>query len=218
MDEPLRHTPRLQKVQAIMRVTKAFQPPVQTADDYIETYTGRRFFLDTPDFDIKDIAHALSNICRYSGHCARRYSVAEHSILVSYIMEDQSLGEPFEGLMHDAHEAYIGDIASPWKQYLPDYVALEHRLESRMRSWAGLSDKISDGCKLADYTALILEARVLIPSGAKDWKMNPAVTAMADKVQDDYHIMCFDYESARREFMGRYQRLRIPVCPVASAG
>ncbi len=176
------------------------------ADDYIETYVGHKFYLDNPIFDIKDISHALSNVCRYSGHCDRRYSVAEHSLLVSYIMEDQALGDPFEGLMHDAHESYISDIASPWKAKLPDYKALEADLELRMRRWAKLPDKITEGCKLADYAALLLEARVLIKSKAVDWKMPDQVKNLADKIKDDYHIMCFDCESARREFMGRYNR------------
>lgn len=190
-----------------MRTKKAFQPPAQPADDYIETFGGGKFYMGNPTFDIKDISHALSNVCRYSGHCRRRYSVAEHSVLVSFIMEDQKIGDPFEGLMHDAHEAYIGDMPSPWKAFLPDYCALEQMVEHAMRRWAGLPAKISAAAKLADYTALILEARQLIPSKAAEWKMHPDVTAMADKVQGDYMIMCYDPDAARHHFMHRYAEL-----------
>src|SRR5208282_36416 len=106
-------------------------------DEYIETYSGKRFNLLLPqEFDLTDIAHALANNCRYTGHVRQRYSVAEHSVLVSLIMEDQQLGNPFEGLMHDAHEAYIGDMASPWKRLIPQYCEHEARIELAMRRWA----------------------------------------------------------------------------------
>lgn len=176
-------------------------------DEYIETVSGKKFFLFRPEFDIQDIAHALGNNCRYTGHVKHRYSVAEHSVLVSLIMEDQKLGNPYEGLMHDAHEAYIGDMASPWKRLLPDYNAHEARIELAMRRWAGLPDKISKEAKIADYTALLLEARVLLPSKAKDWPMAPEVIAMANKVQQDYMISCYDPDAARHHFLVRYAEL-----------
>src|ERR1700734_2059257 len=63
-------------------------------------------------FTIEDIAHGLANICRYSGQCNRFYSVAEHSVLVSEI----AVGFELEALMHDAAEAFLGDITRPLKQ------------------------------------------------------------------------------------------------------
>jgi len=192
-----------------MRTAKklAAEPTKFNVDDYIETFKGTKFYLHDPKFDIEEISHALSNVCRFSGHCARRYSVAEHSVLVSLIMEDQRLGNPYEGLMHDATEAYLGDIASPWKKLLPDYKAIEHALETKMRAHFGLEPTMSAGCKLADWTALILEARLLIKSGATDWLVPAEPLALATKIADDYHIMCWDPESARREFMGRYRKV-----------
>lgn len=178
-------------------------------DEYIETISGKKFYLMRPTFDIQDIAHAIANNCRYTGHVRRRYSVAEHSVLVSLIMEDHIPGSnPYEGLMHDAHEAYIGDMASPWKRLLPDYNAHEARIELAMRQWAGLPDKITKEAKIADYTALILEARVLLPSKARDWPMAPEVLALADKVQQDYMISCYDPDAAKHHFLVRYAELR----------
>lgn len=178
-------------------------------DEYIETVSGKKFFLMRPTFDIQDIAHALANNCRYTGHVLHRYSVAEHCVLVSLIMEDHIPGsDPFEGLMHDAHEAYIGDMASPWKRLLPDYNAHEARIELAMRQWAGLSDKISKEAKLADYTALILEARQLLPSKAANWGLSTEIVSLADKVEADYMIKCYDPGSARHEFMYRYNQLK----------
>jgi hypothetical protein len=73
-------------------------------------------------FDIEDIAHALSNICRFTGHIPKRYTVAQHCVLCA----KSSLNEyKMAALLHDASEAYLNDIASPIKEGLPEYVALE---------------------------------------------------------------------------------------------
>jgi uncharacterized protein len=77
------------------------------------------------DFTIEDIAHGLANICRYSGQCSEFYSVAEHSILVSEVAK----GFEFEALMHDAAEAFLGDITRPLKQLLPDFKKIETEVE-----------------------------------------------------------------------------------------
>src|ERR1035437_9287013 len=81
----------------------------------IETYSGKWFDIlePTPDMiDIKSIAHSLSNICRYTGHVRHFYSVAQHSWIGSVIIP-----EPYklEFLLHDASEAYIGDMSRPLK-------------------------------------------------------------------------------------------------------
>lgn len=85
----------------------------------IETYSGKIFDLLDPKPEmvcIEDIIHSLANICRYAGHVQEFYSVAEHSVRMA--MSPVFSGKPLARLMHDAAEAYIGDIASPWKQML----------------------------------------------------------------------------------------------------
>jgi hypothetical protein len=91
--------------------------------DWIETYTGKHFYPFDPrieEVDIIDIAHALSNICRYNGHCRYHYSVAQHSIYIA--RELMKMGAAIEtvlaGLLHDAAEAYFGDIPRPIKRSL----------------------------------------------------------------------------------------------------
>lgn len=88
---------------------------------YIVTYTGKKVYPLDPDPDtlcIEDIAHALSNICRFTGHVKTFYSVAQHSVLVSNFC-----GLPIHGLLHDASEAYLADVASTIK---PAFSAFRH--------------------------------------------------------------------------------------------
>jgi hypothetical protein len=83
---------------------------------WIQTFTGRAFDLFDPQPDqicLEDIAHSLSQICRFTGHCGRFYSVAEHCWEMSDLIESDDPAVKLAALMHDAHEAYLGDISSP---------------------------------------------------------------------------------------------------------
>ena len=92
------------------------------------TYTGRQFFPLTPrqeDIDIEDIAHSLSRLCRFNGHCKSFYSVAEHSYRISYIVPPEFA---LWGLLHDAGEAYLSDLPRPIKHQIPEFIEIEERL------------------------------------------------------------------------------------------
>jgi hypothetical protein len=94
----------------------------------MQTFTGRAFDPLNPNpalIDIEDIAHALSMSCRYGGHVNRFYSVAEHSVLVSYAVSPENA---LWGLLHDASEAYIADIVRPAKKRMPEYREIERNL------------------------------------------------------------------------------------------
>jgi hypothetical protein len=112
-------------------------PPIRTESNFIRTYTGKRFWPLNPiaeEICIEDIAHALSLICRFTGHCYCLYTVAEHSIRVSKLAQKMVLDSARErqikmtpdvinlareialwGLLHDASEAYLCDVPSPIK-------------------------------------------------------------------------------------------------------
>lgn len=107
-------------------------------ENWIETYTGRRFCFDQFDaaeFNIRDIAHALSMQCRFNGHCPMFYSVAQHSVLVSGALPPE---HSLWGLMHDAAEAYLGDMVAPLKQGFVEYRFMEDELLEKIAGWAGL--------------------------------------------------------------------------------
>lgn len=110
--------------------------PVDTGNAWIQTWSGKKFDLIDPkisDFDIKDIAHALSKICRFAGHTQRFYSVAEHCVHVAEWVEKQDPDADKTlvrtALLHDAAEAYMCDLPRPLKGLLPGYKKQETHIE-----------------------------------------------------------------------------------------
>lgn len=152
-------------------MSAAIVPSTEHAKDdgWIETYTGLPFRMDAPVFRMEDIAHGLSMMCRYNGHTRHFYSVAEHSVIVSLLMQELDLGDPMEGLLHDATEAYMCDMPRPWKALLPDYVALEHKLETELRDNFHLPTAKTFGCKQADHLALFIESWFLMPGRGTEY-------------------------------------------------
>ncbi len=128
---------------------------------FIQTLSGKQFdYLSATidDIDIEDIAVALSNICRFSGHLPEFYSVAQHSVLCSQLVSPEFA---FEALMHDAAEAYCRDIPAPLKALLPDYREIEKRTDQLIRFKFGLPLEEASVVKYADLTMLATERRDL---------------------------------------------------------
>ena len=127
--------------------------------DYIQTFTGRKFWPLEPRPDevcIDDIAHALSMLCRYNGHCLKFYSVAEHSVHVAQWLLDN--GYPCEtilaGLLHDATEAYVADVPRPLKQSLPTYKDAENKVWRAIAARYGLDAELPAEVHEADNRIL----------------------------------------------------------------
>lgn len=154
--------------------------------DWIQTYSGRRFYpLDArpEEVCVEDVSHALSNLCRFTGHSKAFYSVAQHSVIASQIVSPEAA---LAALLHDAAEAYMGDIARPWKRFLwaslpGDYglMALkvaEHRLLDVILEAFGCqwSDAIDAEVKRADELLLVSEARDFMSPLASGWRHVPA--------------------------------------------
>lgn len=177
-------------------------------ENWIETRSGKRVSVQNPQpdqFDIKDIAYALSNTCRFNGHCAGFYSVAEHSVVVALRLPPELR---LAGLLHDATEAYLGDIPSPIKQFLPDYANIEGRFDSAIKQAFSLYNIGVDEYKLikqADHDALFTEAHFLIPSQGKDWAFFQGPRQF--KVEYEYQPVCLPPQEAFKLFMGLYYDL-----------
>lgn len=143
-------------------------------DPWIETYTGKKFYFLSPHpamIEIEDIAHALSQTCRFSGHTREFYSVAQHCINVSDLLmhkyHDPELA--LEGLFHDSAEAYLTDIATPVKKHLPEYEVMEDRILRAIHRKYNIHESTTDRVKDADTCMLLSEAKAFLPSEGKDW-------------------------------------------------
>jgi hypothetical protein len=138
---------------------------------WMQTHTGRRFYPLDPhieDIDIEDIAHALAHLCRFGGHCRTFYSVAQHSVIVSSYLPDDEPALQLAGLLHDATEAFLVDIPRPLKVALPEYKAIEQRLEAVIAERFGV-DFHDQRIKQADNVALMTEARDLMGTPPAGW-------------------------------------------------
>jgi uncharacterized protein len=119
---------------------------------FIQTFTGITYYPADPrplEVDIRDIAHALSLLCRYTGHCRVFYSVAEHSLHVADLVRSYGPDIELEALLHDAAEAYCNDISRPLKRSLRDYRIVESLNDIAVRARFDLP---------VQHTAIIKEA------------------------------------------------------------
>jgi hypothetical protein len=167
-------------------------------EPYIHTQAGR-FYLDRPQFVPAAIGHSLGQLARFNGHTSRFYSVAEHCMLVAYILEREYGGNGLEGLWHDALEAYLTDIPSPWKHLFPDVKRFDDALEAKLRAFLGLAgEHKSTECKKADILALFIEAYFLLPERGEDfhdpWNLRKEALAMV--ATGEYNVRCLDWKTA----------------------
>ena len=140
---------------------------------YLQTVSGRRvdpFDPDPSQLDIGDIARALGNLCRFGGHSRVFYSVAQHSVIVSELVEQRGgdAEDVFAALMHDASEAYLGDMPHPIKHRSPlgaAFRAAEEHLEAAIRDRFGIRADVPE-IKRADPALLATERRAF---SAESW-------------------------------------------------
>jgi hypothetical protein len=155
-----------------------------------EQYTGTRFYTFDPrpeDVRIEDISHALGLQCRYNGNCKRFYSVAEHSCLLSDFVlyrgsdgaHPPDHGDVFDraihgysaliALMHDAAEAYIGDMVRPVKHRMPAFRELEATIEAVVFPALGLPAEIPPWMRALDSRILCDERAQAMLTQHNDW-------------------------------------------------
>mgnify|MGYP001559297552 CR=1 FL=1 len=176
--------------------------------DWIETYSGIKFFPLAPkieDINIVDIAHALSNICRFNGHSSYFYSVAQHSVLVSLIAEKDNYSREIQlqCLLHDAAECYFADISSPVKKSIKNKIhPIETKLESIIAKKYGVLYPFSDKVKEMDLKALATEARFLEFKHIEDWKIIKNITPVLD-----LDFECLYPEDSKKLFLYHFYKL-----------
>lgn len=154
---------------------------------FLRTYTGRNVYpleMRLQDLHIDDIAHALSNQCRFAGHTTHFYSVAQHSVLVANYLtltvHDDELA--LAGLLHDAAEAYLVDMPTPIKRLMPAYKPAEERIMLLVEEKFELQYKLDDQkIHAADMTLLATEARDLM-GDPDDWASLRALNPLPEKI------------------------------------
>jgi uncharacterized protein len=132
----------------------------------ISTYSGPLFDYDHPEIRIEDVAHGLSNACRFGNQASRFYSVAEHSMLVAALVQVNHPELVLPALWHDAHEAYVGDIPTPLKKMLGSkYRDITARIDLAVAGYLGIDVELFHAVAVreADQTAMLYEARELQP-------------------------------------------------------
>lgn len=176
------------------------RPPRLAPASAIALASGGYFdFMDPAgsDFTVGDIAAALSKLCRFTGHCAGFYSVAEHSWHASHLVAPELA---LAALLHDAAEAFVGDVAKPLKALLPDYAAIERRAEVAIFARLGLPAEIPAEVKAVDLALLAAEQRQVMRNGDA-W---PSLAGIEPAPVD---LGFWSPSKAEVRFMGRYVEL-----------
>lgn len=172
-----------------------------TRGNFITTYSGAKFFIDECniwDIPFEDIAHSLSMNCRFNGHVKYFYSVAEHSVIVSYLVPRQ---DALWGLLHDVTEAFCTDIPRPFKSLITGFDEFEEKLAKNVARHFGLPEELPDSVKYIDKNIVANEAAVLFKS-PPDWLQ------FYDDVGARSKIIGLMPDIAEQEFTARYHALR----------
>ena len=146
--------------------------------DWMHTYSGKKFYPMRPDIEdisILDIAHALSMQCRYNGHVTKFYSVAQHCVLMARYLGDEGYSRETQlwALLHDATEAYVGDMIRPLKRSMPAYVAAEDAVMSVIAEKYGLEGTTMPAIvKDADNRILLNERAALMVPTSHRWAVD----------------------------------------------
>lgn len=160
---------------------------------------------DPDDFRISDIAHALGNLCRFGGHVRNFYSIAQHSVYVSYLVPHHKRKA---ALLHDGTEAYMVDLPRPVKRMFPEYSVQEKILGGKLAMAFGLPvDAFEDqDIHQADDLMLALEIAALT--------VNPEVYYATGVARPDRTIRSVDSGfklwspmGAKGRFLLRYNQL-----------
>jgi 5'-deoxynucleotidase YfbR-like HD superfamily hydrolase len=159
---------------------------------------------DPAQLDADDIARALANLCRFGGHSRVFYSVAQHCVIVSRVIEERGgdVEDAFAALMHDAGEAYLGDMPHPLKHRSALGAAFrdaEGRLEEAIRDRFAIKPNVPE-IKAVDRALLATERRAF---SAEVWHW----PELEDVEPLDLELEPWSPDQAADEFAKRYAEL-----------
>ena len=159
---------------------------------------------DPEQIDPGDIARALANQCRFGGHSRVFYSVAQHCVIVSRVVEERGgdAEDAFAALMHDAGEAYLGDMPHPLKHRSALGAAFrdaEARLEEAIRERFKIKTNVPE-VKSVDRALLATERRAF---SAEIWRW----PELEDVEPLDLELTAWSPDKAAAEFAKRYAEL-----------
>jgi len=172
---------------------------------WIQTISGKQFNFSNIEPEaicLEDIAHSLSNICRFNGHTKSFYSVAEHCVVMSYLVPAEAQAG---ALMHDAGEAYIGDISTPLKNLAPALCDIENRILVTVLQKYSIDYAAHRGLlKEADLRMLETERLQLMANYLiENWECTRGVEAF------DVGLPCWSQSEAKAQFLQRAELLNI---------
>lgn len=193
----------------IQTATGDLKSQVDERGPWIFTASGKRYFPASPrpeEIDIRDIAHALSQINRYTGHTRRPISVAEHCVICA-----RNISPPYEleALLHDAAEAYLGDLSRPVKKWLgrftPEWDCMEEENHRAVAERFQLVYPWPEAVREADNRALTTEVRdlhsqefyYLLREGGLRPYANPVIS-WQPKLAEEIFLAMFYYLEAHR--------------------
>ena len=184
---------------------------------WIPTSQGIEFDIERPRYGqvlAMDIAWSLAQLNRFTGHALRPYSVAEHSLLVCEIAE-REFGLDVHGLlaalMHDAHEAYCGDLHTPGKHVVGyGWAAFERRLQTNVTGAFALHTAVGvhgANIKRADLLALATERRDLLPRTTTPWQSLTGIEPIGWVRLDSPERKAMNWEDWRDRWLDSYHEL-----------
>lgn len=172
---------------------------------WLQTGSGGRVSVDNPlpeEINIEDISKALSKLCRYNGHCEDFYSVAQHCVLgAKFALENFGKEAAKEFLLHDATEAFVGDMIRPVKALNPWFQDTEDLFWKAIAVKFGLPLQHSQSCHYIDNVMLVWEKRDLLPK-SEEWPNLPNIEGFNLPV-----MKCWTWNRSEKEFNKLYEKL-----------
>lgn len=176
----------------------------------IETFTGVLFDILNPTLDmidIRDIAHAGSQLCRFTGHTKFHYSIAQHELLGSFIVPRENA---LEFLLHDAAESYVNDMSRPLKHQTEcgdHYRPVEEKIQSLIRKKFGLPKVQSPVIHEVDNAMLWAEKNQIMGSAKWSAESITACNVSVDRIPADVKIHEHAPRFIERKFLERFAQL-----------